>query len=111
MDLNSPISLTILCPNCKKEILTNSNFCQFCGYVLHENLGFGKKLYIYCLSIFLPPLGLIWFFKYFKSEKYKRVAYLALILTIIASFCAIWWTIDFMQNFQKSLVKYSNLGY
>ncbi len=105
--------LTMPCPNCKNEILKNSNFCQFCGYKLNEKITLSRQFYIYAVSLLLPPLGLIWFFKYFRSSEVnkKNIAYITLILTILSTFLTIWWTISFIKSFQNSFSQYSSLGY
>ncbi len=43
-----------------------------------------QKIKVYLASFLLTPLGLIWFFKYFRSEdpETKKVGYTALFLTL-----------------------------
>ena len=45
-----------------------------------------NKVKIYAISFFLAPVGLYWFFKYFRSADlgYKKVAYTALWITLAA---------------------------
>jgi len=80
--------MTVTCPSCKKEIDDSVNFCPNCGqeFILEKKaLSPVKKRRIYLASFFLSPLGLIWFFKYFRSDEKenKKVAYIALVLTLL----------------------------
>lgn len=76
------------CPFCNKEIRPTDAFCPTCGKKLPDkNLPFStaQKIKIYLISVTLAPLGLYWFFKYFKNEDQskRKVAFVALYLTII----------------------------
>lgn len=76
------------CPFCNKDIEPSNNFCPNCGKQIPEgNVDFpsGQKVKIYILSALLAPLGLYWFFKYFKNENpnKRRVAYTALYITVV----------------------------
>lgn len=78
----------MFCKFCGKEIPENSYFCLYCGKALkdtNEEISLLKEISLYAASIFLMPLGLYWFFKYYKSTNptKKRIAYGCLILTII----------------------------
>ncbi|HLB51809.1 hypothetical protein A3F07_04720 [candidate division WWE3 bacterium RIFCSPHIGHO2_12_FULL_38_15] len=50
----------------------------------NEKLSTFQKIKIYLLSIFLTPLGVYWFIKYFRSpNRDKRlVGYLSLVITL-----------------------------
>ena len=81
--------MNIICPNCKKEIDDSAKFCPLCGQELSlagtTTLSSSKKIKIYLASFFLSPLGLFWFFKYFKSDETENryVAYTCLIITLL----------------------------
>jgi uncharacterized membrane protein YvbJ len=77
-----------LCPSCKKEIETTDNFCPHCGHTIHQQdlvLTTNQKIKIYAFSIFLTPLGVIPFFRHFRSAKpeNRKTAYIALVVTVI----------------------------
>lgn len=83
--MSDPVNLN--CPFCNKEIRSTDVFCPTCGKKLPDkNLPFStaQKIKIYLVSVILAPLGLYWFFKYFRSEdqKKRKVAFFALYLTI-----------------------------
>lgn len=76
------------CPSCKKEIDLGSEFCSHCGHKLSiasSTLTSRQKTGIYLGSFFLSPLGILWFFKYFRSDnaETKKVGYASLIITIV----------------------------
>ena len=76
-----------ICPFCNKEIDSTDKFCPKCGNRLPEsNSSFtvGQKVKIYLLSVILAPLGLYWFFKFYKNEnpEKRRVAFYSLYITI-----------------------------
>ncbi len=76
-----------ICPFCNKEIGSTDKFCPNCGNRLPEsNSSFtvGQKVKLYLLSVILAPLGLYWFFKFYKNEnpEKRRVAFYSLYITI-----------------------------
>lgn len=74
-----------------------------------ERVSLAKELSIYIFSFFLVPLGLYWFFKYFKSldTVKKRVAYISLVITLIA----LTLTMIVVYGYVQSLKGYINTGY
>lgn len=75
------------CPFCNKEISPTDVFCPHCGNKLPDKklpFSTAQRIKIYLVSVFLAPLGLYWFFKYFRNEdpEKKKVAYVALYITI-----------------------------
>lgn len=80
--------MNVPCPSCKKEVTAGVSFCSYCGHKLNPRgvvLTSTQKIRIYLISFFLSPLGLIWFFKYFRSDKLenRKVAYTSLIITLV----------------------------
>ena len=80
--------MNTLCPNCKKEIDSDSNFCPYCGHksdTTKAALTSTQKRRIYIASFFLTPFGLFWFFKYFRDDKpeNRKAAYISLIFTFV----------------------------
>jgi len=78
----------MFCPNCGKQLqdtqLSTSTFTQ---------------IWIYGMSLFLPPLGLWPGIKYFRStdEKAKRIGLIAIIITIVTTIATIWATFALLQ--------------
>lgn len=97
-----------ICPNCGEILLPNTNFCPKCGYKINtapQAISIGRQVWIYIVSLFLPPLGLIWTFKYFRSTdaQKKRIAWIATVLTIISTVFTIWYTINFFQGVSQQI--------
>lgn len=104
-----------ICPQCQTILLPNSNFCPNCGFQIVTSpqvIGIGKQVWIYFVSLFLPPLGFIWTFKYFKSEnqQLKRIALIAAAITIISIIISIWISVGFFQGIQQQVNMYQSLG-
>lgn len=100
------------CPSCHTPISSEVHFCPNCGYHFAEQVSVGRQVWIYFVSLFLPPLGLIWVFKYIRSQntQLKRIALIAIILTILSSLVTIWFSISLFQGIQNQLNSYSSLG-
>lgn len=106
------------CPQCNTILLPNTNFCPKCGFPIVQTpqiISVGRQVWIYFVSLCLPPLGLIWTFKYFRSTspQLKRIAWIATILTVISIIISVWFTVGFFQGIQQQysqIDNYSNLG-
>ena len=113
----------MICPNCNKEISEGVKFCPNCGKEIifsSTPLSSSKKVKIYLASFFLSPLGLYWFFKYFRNEELgnRKVAYLALVVTLlplIASLVVggryITAITNSMDTYKYNLDAYTELGF
>lgn len=115
---------TQLCPQCQSIVLPNENFCPKCGFQLVHTgsaqnlqiLSVGKQIWIYFVSIVLPPLGLIWTFKYLRSNspQLRRIAFIAAGLTVISIIITLWISVGLFnsvnQQVQTQLNGYQNLG-
>ena len=106
------------CSVCGKEINNSDKFCPNCGVSI-ENLintsGFTltQKIKFYTLSVVLAPLGLYWFFKYFKNEdvEKRKVAFNVLYITLIMIVLLIVINIYFVRALQTYLESYSSSFY
>lgn len=81
-------SMSSNCPICHQEISPNDVFCSHCGAKIPGRdtaLSNKQKVKIYIVSVILAPLGIYWFFKYFRSEdpQKKKIAYHVLWITIL----------------------------
>lgn len=77
-----------ICPKCSEPVTEVDIFCPQCRARIKEtDISQGQKIKIYTFSILLAPLGLYWFFKFFKSENINKkiLAYRVLIITVIVS--------------------------
>lgn len=107
------------CPFCNKPVNTSLPFCPYCGSkvsVAGGSLSVAQQIKIYAISVFLTPLGLYYFFKYFRNDdqQKKKVAYIALILTIVTSIILIYISMNFvsaMNSYTNQYqMEYQNLG-
>lgn len=103
----------LICPKCGAILAPDMQFCPHCGMpvaVKPLTIGMGKQIYIYVVSLLLPPLGLIWTWKYLRSSssQAKKVGWIALILTIISVVATIWLTMSFLQGLGSQINSVSN---
>ena len=103
--LNKPIPSN--CKNCGYQILGDYYFCPNCGKKLKNPplaLTISKQIYIYFISVALPPLGLWPGIKYLldKRPKAKIIGTVAIILTIISSILTVQLTLSLL-NGQKDV--------
>lgn len=96
------------CPSCKQKILEQDYFCPNCGKKLKDkplSTTIARQIFIYSVSLFLPPLGLWSAVKYLKqgSEKTRMIGFISIILTIISTGITIWISVGFMNEFNKQL--------
>lgn len=103
-----------VCPTCGSITAPDDAFCSRCGVKLNRvfSIGLGKQIWIYFVSFFLPPLGLIWVWKYFRMDSAlaKKVAWISLALTIVSIVLTVWATGAFFQTIQNQMNSYSNVG-
>jgi hypothetical protein len=77
-----------LCPACHVVVRPGDYFCFNCGKNLHPappSMSFGTLLSFIAGSIFLPPMGVIWGFRYIKNQdsKAKMFGVSLILITII----------------------------
>ena len=74
-------------------------------------VGLLKQIFIYLGSLFLPPLGLWWGFKYLKQKNpdVKRIGYLAVLLTVISLVLTVWLSFNLVNTLNQSFNNQINL--
>lgn len=103
-------SMPPVCPQCGNPVSPDSFFCPQCGKELRAaplSVSLGAQVWIYALSIFLPPLGLWPGIKYVKrsSEKEKLVGWIAIVLTVISTVVTTWLTFAFLNVYLTTLTQ------
>jgi len=96
------------CPSCKQNIALSDYFCPNCGKKLKEkpqSTTILRQIFIYLLSILLPPLGLWPGIKYLKQKdgKSRMIGFIAIVLTIISIVITAWLYLGFMKNLNQQL--------
>lgn len=108
------------CKYCGFQISENSYFCPNCGKKLKNkplSTGIGKQIYLYTISILLPPLGLVPGIKYLfeKNTKAQIIGIVLIVLTIISTIVTIKVTMDFIggqaNTANEQLKQLENSGY
>ena len=106
-DAQQPVTpQNLACKYCGQTVMSNFYFCPYCGKkLINPPITILTEIGIYLISIFLPPLGLWPAFKYLlqKDKKAKRVATIAIILTIISSIITIWISIISFNGLMKTV--------
>lgn len=71
----------------------------------------GRQIFVYVLSLLLPPLGLWPGIKYLKQkdEKSRMIGFIAITLTIISTALTIWLSLKFINVFNQQLNSTLNL--
>lgn len=99
-----------VCPTCGINIEPNYNFCPHCGKSVKElfkGVEIIQQMYIYFVSIFFPPLGLVWTFRYSKYPL-RNVRLVGLVALILTLFSLITSTIIIYQLFHQIQTSASN---
>lgn len=105
----------LVCPTCGNILVPGDVFCPKCGTKIiqvPQNIGIGRQIYIYVISFLLPPLGLIWTWKYLRTgnSQQKRIGLIAAGLTVISIILTLWATMGFFSGLQSQMSSYTNLG-
>lgn len=105
-----------LCPKCHNQFFPGTNFCPNCGYHVAEEvkpISIGRQIYQYVCSVIMPPFGLVWAFKYFRSgnSQHKKVGWVIVALTCISLVVTTWYMVGLFQNVSNQLNSYSNISY
>lgn len=107
------VALTQTCFKCGTTITSLDKFCSNCGSSLElPSTTIGRQIFIYAISFFLPPFGLKWIFKYFKSPQQKAhvIAWVIIFLTIISIIISIWTGMIYINDL-KQQINSASLGY
>jgi len=98
----------IKCKECGREISDEALVCPNCGKPQKEKLppvSLSRQMTVYFVSLFLPPFGLWYVWKYLKQKdgKSKKIGIAAAILTAISIIVAIWFTERFVNSINQAL--------
>lgn len=92
-----------VCPVCHTVVRSSDYFCFNCGKNLHEKplpTDRMTELLYYAGSVFLPPLGFWWGFRYLRQDNQaaKRIGMICMVLTVISTLVAVRLTMQVMNG-------------
>jgi uncharacterized membrane protein YvbJ len=98
----------IKCKECGHEISDEALACPNCGKPQRDkrfSTSLSRQMAVYSISLFLPPFGLWYVWKYFKQkdDKAKKISIVALILTTISIITAVWFTEKLIDSISQTL--------
>jgi hypothetical protein len=102
------------CPKCHTVVRTTDYFCFNCGTNLRPApppTDAGSQFMLYLGSVFIPPFGILWGWKYLRSEdsKAKIVGYVACILTIISLIIGMIWVRNLMASVTSQVNQFQSI--
>ena len=97
-----------ICNQCHGNISTADYYCPNCGKKVKEkplSTSTGKQIWLYFISFFFPPLGIWPAIKYLRQDddKSKKIGIALLSITIISIIITLWFTLSFVNSFNKEL--------
>ncbi len=103
-----------ICPKCHTEVRATDYFCLNCGKNIHEkpaSTSLESQAMLYLGSIFLPPMGVIWGWRYLKADdqKSKIVGITAMVITVIVLLLAVKWTVDIVNAVNKQMGQFNSM--
>lgn len=106
----------IKCEECGYEMSDEALACPSCGKPQKNkslSTSLSRQITVYSVSLFLPPFGLWYVYKYLKHKdsEFKKIGIIALILTIISVIGTIWLTRGFMNSVNQAMNTINVYGY
>jgi hypothetical protein len=97
-------AMSTVCANCGSIVPKYYSFCPKCGKPLSEHplsTTLFHQIWIYTVSVLLPPLGLWPGIKYFRSNdpKAQKIGMIAIVLTVLSTIITLWLTWVFVQSY------------
>ncbi len=116
MNTSMEVSSETTCPSCHSTVSVTSYFCPNCGKPLKDKLpvvSLSRQIIVYFVSLFLPPFGFWYAWKYLKQpdDKSKKIGIAAVILTIISVIVTIWFTKGFINLINQILNPINNFNF
>lgn len=95
--------MNLSCPKCGYQIQEAYYFCPNCGNKLKNpplSTTLAKQLYLYLISIILPPVGLFPGIKYLldRNPTAKIIGIILITLTLLSTVISIKLTMDFVNS-------------
>jgi hypothetical protein len=102
------------CPVCHTMVRQADYFCFNCGANLHPkppSTSIESQIMLYLGSFFLPPMGVIWGWKYIKAadQKSRIVGYVCFGLTVVAILLIVRSTMSIVNSVNSQMNQIQNL--
>ena len=97
-----------MCPACHIHVRPTDYFCFNCGHNLHPkplSTSLEMQVAMYAGSLLLPPMGIIWGFRYVRQKEpvAKMVGAICIILTIIILIIATKLSVDLINKINSQV--------
>ncbi len=94
------------CPHCASQVPETAIFCPNCGKRLKEKeaaIGMWALIWLFFVSIFLPPFGLGLTIRYLRSadRTAKAMGVISLAVTLVVLGAAIWSAVSISKNINQ----------
>lgn len=101
-------STETICPSCLAAVAADAYFCPNCGKALKNkptSASVSRQIIVYAVSLFLPPFGLWYVWKYLRQadKKSKIIGAAALVLTIVSTIMTMWATKAMLDSINQSI--------
>ncbi|HUX35898.1 MAG TPA: zinc ribbon domain-containing protein [Candidatus Paceibacterota bacterium] len=114
--------MDLKCPSCGNAISPDFYFCPNCGKKLKEpppSTSFSAQFTVYFVSLFIPPFGLWYAYKYlrYKNEtpvpnrftSRKKIGWAAVILTVLGIWLVVWTSQVLINSLNQALTGITGL--
>jgi len=103
------------CPACGLPLPPDVNFCPSCGKKIKDppsSVSFGAQFTVYFVSLFIPPFGLWYAYKYLKhgGSAEKKIGYAAIILTAVGIWLVVWTSQVLINGLNQALTGLTGLS-
>ena len=105
--------MDLRCPQCGSPVSPDVYFCPNCGKKIKNpppSTSFKAQLGVYFVSLFIPPFGLWYAYKYLRrgGNTENKIGYAAIILTIIGIWLAVWMAQSLINSLNQALSVLNN---
>ncbi len=103
-----------LCPICHQSVRPIDYFCSNCGKNLRPrplSTSFSSQISLYVKTLLLPPLGIVWGFRYLRQPdaKSKIVGLITIVITVIEIVFLVKFTINLINIVNQQVSQQAQL--